>query len=84
MRSPWMSLVLYNFMAVKLQGAIKLTPAQAEQMCWLIRKFLRADKEILVQGNPDYSYVALYEVMERKERVIVFEGGETQWLPIHR
>ena len=52
MRSPWMSLVLYNFRAVKLEDAMKLTPAQAEQMCWLIRKFLRADKEILRSGEP--------------------------------
>lgn len=61
---------------------MKLTPAQAEQVCWLIRKFLREDRDVLVQGNSEYGYVARYEVNERRERVVVFEGGETEWLLI--
>jgi hypothetical protein len=63
---------------------MKLTPAQSEQVCWLVRKFLREDKEVLIQGNIEYGFVALYEVSERKERAIVFEGGETEWLPTQK
>jgi hypothetical protein len=59
---------------------MKLTPVQAERVCWLVCKFLRENKEILVQSNSEYGVVALYEVADRQERVVVFEGGETEWL----
>jgi len=64
------------------QGESYKTNTKTSRTSLLVNhKFPRENKDVLVQGNSEYGFVAFYEIEERTERVIVFEEGETEWLP---
>jgi hypothetical protein len=56
-----------------------LTQEQGAQVLWLIQKFLRESKSVIVEGKvvDTYRLVVLTETGDEGASVVVFEDGES-------